>query len=203
MDQNKLEVRYFAEPIEVRARKDDSGNETITVAGYAIVFNSLSVDLGQFKEQIAEAAFTESIRTKPVFAYYAHNKSEVLGRTENNTLRLNPDSKGVAFELDLPATTRGKDLAISIKRGDITGVSFGFNVIKDDWSVGEFPVRTVQSGILHEISIVADPAYEMASVALRSLDAWKQSQVEAKPEGRTIANLAAEALKKIKLLEIS
>src|ERR1700678_3439794 len=75
-----------------------------TVSGYAAVFNSLSKDLGGFKEVIRPGSFQRSIQANSdVRATYNHGT--LLGRTASGTLKLNEDARGLAFELQLPDTT--------------------------------------------------------------------------------------------------
>lgn len=88
------------------------------------------------------------------------------------TLRLKEDFKGLAFEVDLPDTSIGRDLAVLVQRGDVTGASFGFITPSggDRWQRrDDKPLRELLSVDLHEITITSAPAYADTSVALRSL----------------------------------
>ncbi|PEP81913.1 HK97 family phage prohead protease, partial [Bacillus toyonensis] len=80
-----------------------------------------------------KGAFADSLHHDDIRALWSHDTSKVLGRTKNNTLRLEEDDKGLRFELDLPRTTVGNDTYESVKRGDIAGVSFGFRAIQQEW----------------------------------------------------------------------
>ena len=92
-------------------------------------------------------------------------------------MRLSEDDKGLAVEIDLPDTTDGRDLAVSLERGDISGMSFGFRVTKDTWDeTGDMPMRTIQAVDLFEVSAVAFPAYDDTSLALRSLENAKEAR---------------------------
>ena len=83
----------------------------------------------------------------------------------------------MAVEIDLPDTTDGRDLAVSLERGDISGMSFGFRVTKDTWDeTGDMPMRTIQAVDLFEVSAVAFPAYDDTSLALRSLENAKEAR---------------------------
>lgn len=161
-EDNVLTVR------EVRDQDDTVGN----ISGYAAVFNSLSEDLGRFREKIAYGAFGDSIK-KDVRALWSHNPDYVLGRTTNNTLTLREDNVGLAFELSLPNTQLGRDALTSIRRKDITGMSFGFFVLEDSWQRGkggEPHVRTLLKVDLFEVSPVAFPAYPATQVSSRTAD---------------------------------
>lgn len=160
-----LETRTLTRPLEFRA--GDSGKK---VGGYAAVFNS-EVDIGGwFREVISPGAFKDAIKGD-VRALIDHNSGRVIGRSTAGTLRLAEDKTGLSVEIDLPDTTDGRDIATLIERGDISGMSFGFIVTKQTWDeTGDVPKRTIEAVELHEVSIVAFPAYDDTSIALRSLD---------------------------------
>jgi len=165
----KIERRY-AGKIELRAaaREDSVG----VLTGYAAVFNRDSVDLGGFVERVAPGAFTQSISGGDVCALWSHENESILGRMSAGTLRLREDDVGLAFEIDLPDTSCGRDASVSIRRGDVCGMSFGFCAEEETWTFDVEPaIRTLQRVSLVEISPVAFPAYVDSTVALRSLDA--------------------------------
>lgn len=163
-----LETR--AMPLERRA---DGGKK---VGGYAAVFNS-PADIGGFwTEIIAPGAFSESLKAD-VRALLDHDHGRVIGRTAAGTLRLAEDSKGLEVEIDLPDTTDGRDAAVLIERGDLSGMSFGFVVTHDEWDeTGKVPVRTIHKVDLREVSIVAWPAYGDTSIGMRSLDSARKEK---------------------------
>ena len=144
------------------------------VCGYAAVFDKPSQDLGGFIEVIRAGAFTASLQNETnIRALYHHDMKSLLGTTRANTLRLNQDEKGLAFELDLPDTTDGKDLAVLIDRGDIAGCSFGFRVKPDGdrWERRSSQViRELLDVELIEITLTSNPAYQDTTVARRDLD---------------------------------
>jgi uncharacterized protein len=154
---------------ELRVATTADGKRTMT--GYAAVFDSLSEDLGGFKEKLQRGAFSRSLRSNPdVMALSEHDSRKgILGRTPN-TLRLSEDNIGLRFECDLPATTLGSDIATSIERGDLRACSFGFVAQDQDWgqSSGE-TIRTLKDVDLFDVSVVANPAYPATSVQMRSL----------------------------------
>lgn len=159
-----MSLEKRARPIEKRA---DEGRK---VGGYAAVFNSEADIGGYFREIIAPGAFTETIKGD-VRALIDHDSGRVIGRTTAGTLRLAEDDTGLAIEIDLPDTGDGRDLATLIERGDVSGMSFGFVVTKEEWDeTGDVPVRTIKAVDLMEVSVVAFPAYDDTSIAMRSLD---------------------------------
>ena len=160
------ERRDLAAPIELRASAAGK-----VARGYAALFNSRAEIAGAFIEVIAPGAFAKTIRTSDVRALVDHDTGRVIGRTSAGTLRLQEDATGLAVEIDLPDTSDGRDLAVQLERGDITGMSFGFRVTHDEWDeTGAIPVRTIHVAELFEVSAVAFPAYADTSLALRSLE---------------------------------
>jgi HK97 family phage prohead protease len=149
-------------------RKDGDAK---VAAGYAALFNTETDIGGYFRERIAPGAFKDAIKGD-VRALIDHDTGRVIGRTAAGTLRLSEDATGLSVEIDLPDTTDGRDLAVQLDRGDITGMSFGFRVTHDEWDeTGDTPLRTIHSVELFEVSAVAFPAYDDTSIGLRSLDA--------------------------------
>lgn len=167
-----LERRATATPPEVRA-----DNATLTALGYAALFNSRADIGGYFMEQIAPGAFAETLKTADVRALIDHDGGRVIGRTKAGTLRLREDDAGLYAEIDLPDTSDGRDLAVQLERGDISGMSFGFRVTHDEWDeTGDMPMRTIRAVDLIEVSAVAFPAYGDTSLAMRSLDEARKEQ---------------------------
>ncbi|MBH0323368.1 HK97 family phage prohead protease [Bacillus thuringiensis] len=162
---------------EIEIREVEGGLRTIT--GYAVKWEMKSVTMGywrRFKEQFKRGAFTDSLTQDDQLALWSHDYSQVLGRTKNGTLRLFEDEIGLRFELDLADTTLGDDTYKTIKRGDVDGVSFGFQMVKEEWDESDPDniVRSVTKAKLVEISPVAFPAYPDSQVSARSHDPYKQ-----------------------------
>lgn len=96
------------------------------VNGHASVFNRLA-PIGRGYEEIGPNAFDEVLRrSEDVRFLLNHNPDNLLGRTKSGTLRLTTDANGLVVDDDLPETTLGNDVRILVKRGDLTGFSFGF-----------------------------------------------------------------------------
>lgn len=159
-----LEKRTLTRPLDVRAAADSK-----KIGGYAAVFNSEADIGGFFREKIAPGAFRNAIK-QDVRALIDHDDGRVIGRTTAGTLRLAEDATGLAVEIDLPDTSDARDLAVLIERGDISGMSFGFIVTKQSWDeTQDPPLRTIEAVDLREVSVVAFPAYDDTSIAMRSL----------------------------------
>lgn len=147
-------------PVEVRAR----GRR---LEGYAATFGTETRIGDRFLETVASGAFGATLRSgRDILALVDHDPGRVLGRTKSGTLRLVEDSRGLAFDLDVPDTQAGRDALALAERGDLGGMSFGFNATDEAWNGDRRELRGVE---LHEISVVqAWPAYEGTIVTARS-----------------------------------
>lgn len=165
-DVARIERRGFAARVQ-RASGDDAPENRIS--GYAALYNVLSEDLGGFRERIAPGAFDASLASgADVRAFWNHNPDLVLGRVQNETLRLLTDDEGLGYDLDLPDTQPGRDALVLIGRGDVDQMSFGFYILEDSWDqVDDETVRTLIRVDLIEISLAAIPAYPQTSAAVR------------------------------------
>ena len=166
----KMEQRINVTDFEIREEGDG-----MTLTGYASVFGQPSEPL-PFREYVAPGAFTRSLKSRnDVKLLWNHDTGTVLGSTRAGTLKLVEDTKGLRVEASLPETTAGKDAAILIRRGDVTGFSFGFSVIKDSWNK-EGTERTLNQVRLHEVSLTPFPAYTQTNgtAQVRSLDLLAQ-----------------------------
>lgn len=163
-------------------------SEDKKIRGTAIVFNSRSLDLGGFTEIITPQAIDRTLREAiDVRALVDHDTAKILGRKSAGTLSLRKARRGLEVEIDPPGTSYARDVLESLSRGDITGMSFGFRVLEDDWHLEEgLPVREILDMEVHEVSIVTFPAYESTdvNVAKRALQQFQASQM-----GRPIAML--------------
>jgi HK97 family phage prohead protease len=154
---------------ELRVTRD---GKAPVIAGYAAVFNSLSQDLGGFRELIRPGAFARGLAGADVRALINHDRNLVLGRNTSGTLRLSEDSRGLRIEVDPPDVSYARDLLVSLERGDISGMSFRFYVAVggESWrSEPQGPIRELTDIEIDDVSVVVYPAYTDTTVAVRSL----------------------------------
>lgn len=173
---NELERRSY--DFEVSAGSNEKGN---IITGRPIVYNSRT-NLGLFDEIIASGALAETDLTDVRFLVN-HDKSKIpLARSRrnngNSTMRLIPDDKGLAIEvqLDTENNSEARALYSAVQRGDITGMSFLFGIAEggDSWEDlgSEHPTRMIRSiKTVVEVSAVTFPAYEATEIYARSKEA--------------------------------
>ena len=185
---------------ECRIEQRENGNRV--AVGYGAVFHRADDAGTEYElwdgavERIDPGAFSEALeRPDDVRGLFNHDSDHLLGRMSAGTLRLATDARGLRYEIDLPDTQMGRDVATSIERGDLTGSSFAFVPSETAWSRdGDREVRTIKSVRLYDVGPVTFPAYGSASTSLRSdgepVDArsehadWEYLEREAAREGR-------------------
>jgi len=136
--------------------------------GYAIVFNARSQNLGGFQEIIAPEAIDRTFKEAlDVRALVNHDSAKVIGRLRAGTLQMQKDATGlrVTIEPD-PEISYARDIFGAVRRGDVSGMSFAFRTIEDDWNYDDeaMPLRTVLDMRVSEVSIVTFPAYTQTDV---------------------------------------
>lgn len=174
-----FERRSFATHLEVRA---SSGKNILT--GRAASYNTLSADLGGFRETIAPGTFSRAVREKDDAVFTLNHDADALplGRVSSGTLQLSEDSAGLNCRCDLPNSQAAHDLVESINRGDIREMSFAFQVRdgEDEWSDDtdeegqRFVKRTLRGLKLFDVSAVLRPAYPTGT----HVNAWHPSPTD-------------------------
>ena len=156
--------------------------------GYAALFGIEARIGGGLIETIAPGAFAATLAERSdILALVDHDPSRVLARTRSGTLRLSEDTRGLAFDMDVPDTQAGRDVLTLAERGDLGGMSFGFSARDDNVQGNRRELRTVD---LYEISIVsAFPAYDGTEIHAR-----------AKSDGCPTRDRAARTLQILELL---
>ena len=183
MNIERRDISFEDAPEAELVVEERAGGKTV-IAGYAAVYDRLSLDLGGFREKILPGAFDKVLARQrgkqDVVALFNHDSNIVLGRTSSGTLELSSDSKGLRYEVTPPATRA--DIVELIARRDVRGSSFSFAISPggDAWSSDEKgSIRSVRevSG-LFDVSPVLNAAYPSSSceAALRSYEAWMETQ---------------------------
>lgn len=153
--------------VEVRA----VDGATPTLEGTALWYQTLSVDLGGFREEFLPGSFNESLATGAAVVLWQHDSRCVLGRVDAGTAKVWEDERGLHYTATPPDATWARDAVESIRRGDVRANSFGFRVVKggEKWErrSGEL-VRTISKAELIEVGPNTFPANPTTSVAVRN-----------------------------------
>lgn len=199
----ELEKRNFSCNFEVREAESDQGKE-IHLQGYALTFNTISEDLGGFKETISQGAL-DNCELSDVVLDFNHDFNKILARNNKTSgpgsLNLTIDEKGLFFDAIPTETTYSKDLIENIRNGILNKCSFIFSLDwndseaqKWDWDDGKrgYDFRTINKiKEISDVSIVVFPAYEQTETTIykRLKDENKIEHEKAKEiEKQKIAN---------------
>ena len=163
-----------------------STSESRHIEGYAIVFNSLSNDLGGFREIIEPTAIDdELIKNSDILCLMNHDiKRGVLARSYHGrgSLKLDIDEHGLHYSFEAPKTALGDEVLEGIRRGDISKCSFAFVCGEDVWDkdekTGEYIRHVKKIKNLYDVSLVYHPAYDETEVKAdtRGLDELKAQE---------------------------
>ena len=192
---NNMEIRAFN--FEVRAKNDEEHGNFLE--GTPIVYDSWT-DLGWYDETIDRGALANT-DLRDVRFLVNHNTDMIpLARSRNNnensTMQMSIDDEvgmNIRVNLDTENNAEAKALYSAVDRGDISGMSFMFQVDGDRWEDvdTEHPKRHILSiRRVMEVSAVTFPAYEATSIQTRglseALDSARESLESVKAEMRRI-----------------
>ena len=171
-----LEKRSLNSDFEIRSEK----NGNTVVEGYAARFEDETVIGGRFAERIARGAFNGADMTNTV-ALFNHDWNMPLARAGRG-LELEVDDKGLKYRFELGNQSYANDLAENIRSGNVSTSSFGFTIADDSWESRDngINLRTINEvETLFDVSPTTQGAYPTTEVALRSMEAFLDSGVEA------------------------
>jgi hypothetical protein len=172
---NFIEIRESLSVIE----SEDNAHK---IKGF-IPYNVRSYNLGGFVEIIAPSAFSKTLAdNSDVKLLYSHDSNKVLARVKNGSLILRNTESGLEFEATLNNTSFALDAYEQVKSNTVDALSFGFQVIQDDWATeGVTQIRTLKEVKLLEVSaIVAFPAYPFTSSEVRGIELNKLETILSK-----------------------
>lgn len=183
--ENVLELRTRAlDDTDARLLRAEGDDATSTFFGHAAVFNSRTAIGNPLRwgwyEEIATGAFTKTLAEGDARFLVDHDSRLLVARVSAGDLRLSEDAVGLATDADLDAElSYVKDLIRNLDKKRITGMSFGFYVVKDEWFTetvetsdgqsAEVEVRIIQEVRLLEVSAVTFPAYDDTDAGLRKM----------------------------------
>ena len=142
------------------------------ISGF-LPYNERSVNMG-FYEYLCNGCMNKTLSDgADVRALINHDSSQLIGRVSNGSLKLESREDGLYAECTLPSTSYADDLYTLIAGGYNTNLSFGFNIIKEDYGYEE----GVETHYLREIALieiswgVSFPAYESTQATIvRGID---------------------------------
>ncbi|MDC4240861.1 HK97 family phage prohead protease [Clostridium tertium] len=172
MNQERIKI---STTFEVRS-VGEGEEKQIHLQGYALTFDSLSEDLGYFREIIKKGAL-DDCKMDNVVLNINHDMNKPLARNNKyngiGALTLTVDEKGLFFDAIPTDTSYSRDLISNMRAGIIDKCSFAFTL---DWKDNEvqtwdwddngrgYDLRTIYKiKEIFDVSIVTNPAYESTS----------------------------------------
>lgn len=185
------------------------------IEGYAIVFNVQSELMKEgnryFKEVILPSSISmQMLKQCDIRALINHDKSKLLARWNKGkgSLSLSIDSKGLRYSFEAPKTADGDFAVEMVKRGDVDGCSFAFNITKngDSWEArkdGSYLRTITKIARITDVTLTADPAYKQTEVGVRSKGSHKLDKLRSELESSRIdAEWRAERAEAIRMAQL-
>ena len=160
---------------------DSAEKSELILIGNPIVFDTPALIGGAYNEIIKRGAL-DNADMSDCRLFYNHDMTKVpLARTPK-TMQFTITPAGVEMRALLPNTVGGQEVHESVKRGDLTGMSFAFTVPPGGDSYDATTnTRTINKiSKVYEFSIVPFSAYSEASVEARSMIDMAQQKIQAK-----------------------
>ena len=186
----RLELFHTLQRPQVREvvvkREDGTEDKVRRFEGYAIVWDSPSVvmcdwwDDKVFREYIDKGAISkEMLDNSDIICTAFHNREMLLARHHadgTGTLSFEVDDTGVKALFDFPNSPMGDNIAESVMRGDMPGMSFSFyesdytyNDTKGADGIIDRHITNIAS--IFEVTVAANPAYPGTTANCR--ESWE------------------------------
>lgn len=155
------------------------------VTGVLAPYNSVSSDLGGFQEVYQPGCFNKWLAADDPRVLFNHNIDCVLGRQSAGTARFWEEPDGLHYDADLPDTQAGRDLRVSMQRGDIKESSAAFYITDYAWeNRGGVRTRIIKEARLVEGSPHSFAAYSESTA--------KPAEVPQAVATQPVTNLAVD-----------
>lgn len=170
LGRERWRARIDSSSVEQRA---DDANEA-SFEGHAALFDKrtwIGPKKWGFWERVAKGAFKQTLSDGADVRFLVnHDPNLLMARTKSGTLTLSEDSDGLLSKAGMDRRqTYTNDVVIALERGDISQMSFAFEVVKDSWEELDDgnELRTLEELRLWDVSVVTYPAYEDTDAGLR------------------------------------
>jgi len=156
--------------VEFRAEPSADG---LTLDGYGATFGDwteIHDRGGSFMEQIAPGAFKRTIGQRTPVLQFDHGAHPLIGSIPLGRITsISEDNHGLRVRARLSDNWLVEPVRDAIRDGAVTGMSFRFRVISDQWDQRDgVDHRTISEVELFEVGPVVFPAYESTTVGVRS-----------------------------------
>lgn len=158
------------EPQEQGTQDSRRINSDFYVEGLATTFGGpyemAEIDGIKYYEQIDRHALDEADLSDVIMQY--DHEGKVLARQSNGTLIVEPHDDGLFMAADLSKSTAAKEMYEEVKNGLITQMSWGFQVISDEYDVKTHTRTILKIKKVFDVSAVSIPANASTTITARS-----------------------------------
>lgn len=173
-------------PVKLEKRTAADGKDKQVFSGYGAVFYDAGDEGTEYtlfpgmRERIMPGCFDRCVRERQdVRGLYNHVPDNLLGRTSSGTMRLSIDARGLKYEIDYdPSDMDHQRVKAKMDRGDLTGSSFSFRIVKQVFTYNDGPggdddteedIRELLDVDVYDVGPVSFPAYESTTTGIRAI----------------------------------
>ena len=185
------EIRQINVPAKIEKRADGGIG---SIVGYPIVYNKDSEDMG-YIERIAPGAAKKALKRSDIRGLKNHDPSLIFARQGVN-LTFKEDKDGLSYVATPIDTQNYRETAKEVEAGLLTGQSFGFTILADEWKDldTDKPKRTItEIGQIFDVGPVTYPAYPDTNIGLRTLEEARKAAKDTIPKEKITIKINDES----------
>lgn len=151
---------------QTRAYEVRAADSPLVIEGTAIVFNA-PADMHGYSERIAPTAL-DGVDLSDVTLLINHDGMGIPLARSPKTLALTVTDSGLEMRAELPDTEQGRSVYEAVRRGDLSQMSFAFDIARQTYDQQKRERTITEIGRVYEISIVNRAAYPQTTVQARN-----------------------------------
>lgn len=176
-ERRELVVPASSLSVELRSADGEDGG-VLKFTGHAAVFEIITDIAGYFTETIKRGAFRKALADEQDTVFnWDHQSRWPLARISAGNLSLSEDTTGLAVEAEIPlALSYAKDLKVLLDARIITGMSFAFTILTDEWTErtvdGVYQIHrdVIEIDDLYDVCVTVCPATPETDAEGRTVD---------------------------------
>lgn len=173
---------------ETRAYEVRTGADPLIIEGTAVVFDQ-PADMHGYSERIERSAL-DGVNLDDITLLVNHDGSGIPLARSPKTLSLSVTDAGLEMRAELPDTEQGRSVYEAVRRGDLSQMSFAFDIAQQRFDEQKRERIITAIGNVYEISIVNRAAYPQTNVTARN-DAQKEGNTMFNPIESAVLNQTA------------
>jgi HK97 family phage major capsid protein len=151
---------------QTRAYEVRASDKPLIVEGTAIVFDK-PAKIGGYTEFISRSAL-DGVSLDNITLLVNHNGAGIPLARSPKTLTLTVTDTGLEMRAELPDTEQGRSVYEAVRRGDLSEMSFAFDIGAQDYNEQKRECTITKIAAVYEISIVNRAAYPQTTVQARA-----------------------------------